>query len=272
MKTFKANKLFSIATVLIFVTITQLNVKASAAAEDQILSDNAAVLLSWLEQNRQDNILILNHYFSKTDQLDQNTIWIDQNIYPDYFNRVVSQYNKNENIAKCNESFNLDFGFSKNNGNKNLKKFMDDMPSVVSESCFALNSTDKILQLINNDQFMMKSDDSIKSSKTDGDITCQKTDVSMVGTSEYCYKRSLLTLGHVNVLYTSLISSQMNQVSAPIFMRESVTIFVEADSFTKMINVTTGRGGDLPAHFLIKPVAQDKNKAYIEKIKAELKN
>lgn len=247
----------------------------------QISSGNLAMAAAAAGNNQQMAQLqnqnaanLLSRYFSEKNLTLSSSEKLAVQAYPAILRqmmfREMSARESTESKGSCRSSLAVTFpGLVLKARIKRLTEFEAEMLKLDSVDCLGRVSLEKALQTFLNDSFQMKSISGLVKSQSD-ELTnrvCQQTSVSGVGHSSYCYVNQIWK-DQTGYLVFSFVDSSDPTFSAPVYLRAVLTYFrLSKSGEVQMLNLSFGRGPDLPFHFLVKGIVAGQRRDFVEALK-----
>lgn len=128
-----------------------------------------------------------------------------------------------------------------------IDEFESGMIRIEALGCMRGEHASEALDLVNQPAFQLSVVSELKSSQILGGLTCDRTSVTGLGSSEYCYTSlSRKTPGLAWTFTQNVTNAPVSQASAPVYFRSIFMTFTEKNGVTYGHTIAYVRGPKIP--------------------------
>jgi hypothetical protein len=128
-----------------------------------------------------------------------------------------------------------------------IDEFESGMIKIESVGCLSGNVAARAAALVSQPAFQLKVVGELKSSRIQGNLTCDHTSVTGLGDSRYCFTSISQNSASESHLFTQNVSNApVAQASAPVFYRSIYMTFTEKANVTHSHTIAYVRGPKIP--------------------------
>ncbi len=138
-----------------------------------------------------------------------------------------------------------------------IDDFETGMIRIEALGCLNGNVAARALELVKEPAFQLSVVSELKSSRTQGNLTCDHTSVTALGDSQYCFITASDKSGDLAWMFTqNVTNAPVSVASAPVYFRSIFMTFVQKNNVTYSQTIAYIRGAKVPG--LVKGIARSR--------------